>query len=188
MNTNFFKITRASGNTQRLSGLLAVAAKAGMAVQSVTSGSASAAAHDDLGAKWQLHTGIAGRVFFLNRNVTTNTSVPLEDIVFANGDVNDVLSTQPVDAVEALEIEAEGGDTDADGLAIYLDTTTAQAISSGTAAETKLTLVGGKWGIVTDRETQAVAGRLVKQLTPQTASNVRILIEVYAEARLDEIV
>lgn len=188
MNTQYLKITRASEN-QRVSGVLASAALVGTPVQFTSTGTAGGA-HADNTTLIKANTG-EGKIYFLNREVINETSQPLENLVFGNDEVNPVLVNNPVDVIEALEIEAEGGDDAGDGKADYIllaaDDAT-HGFAGNEAAGTRLTIVAGKWGKHVTAASQAVCGRLVKWLTPVDSNNLRALIEVYSDAQIDKLV
>ena len=74
----------------------------------------------------------------------------------------------------------------ADAGATFLKVTGTGAITSSTAVDTNLTIVGGQWAVQTDNATQYKYGRLLKQITPSDPGHVRIGIEVSAEPALGQ--
>ena len=181
-NTPYFKVTRA-GNHPVLGGKITVSATlpAGSPVL-VGAGSSQTGMHDDGTTLVPLPDGSEGRLLFTTRKVITDTTVPLEQIVFDNEPVIPVLSGSYVDAVHVEEIEAEGADY------LFLTASDGQEITGSTAAGTRLTLKDGLWAVIDTVASQAVHGRLIKQLTPYTSGNVRIAIEVYANGTFDKVV
>lgn len=149
-------------------------------------GTATSHLHDDLTA-FRVANITLGKLYFLTRGVLNATTQPLANVKFGNIEVNPTLIDNPATAVPLLEIEAEGGDTDADGLATYLKTSSTGAIDGNTAAGTPLTIVAGQWATITNVATQPRCGQLVKQLSPYTTGNIRIAIEV-CEPVFDKIV
>lgn len=180
-NTPYFKVTRA-GYHPILSGKLTVAADtpSGFPVIVGSSGTASGL-HDDA-TVFSVPDGAEGRLLFLKRKVLNATEVPLTNIVWDNECVTPALSGAAVDAVHVEEIEVEGSDY------IFLTESDGQEITGSTAAGTRLTLKEGKWAVIDTVASQAVHGRLIKQLTPIDSGAVRIAIEVYAEGRFDKVV
>lgn len=185
MNTQYLTITRPR-NSQRVPGVLAVAALAGLVCQLSGAGSTVPSAHTDALAL-KKGDGTEGKIYFNFREVINETAQPLANLIFGNSDVNPVLVNQPVDLLEADEIEAEGGDTAADGKAAYLLTAGGHALAGTEATGTRLTAIGGAWGNVLDVATEAIYGRIIQWLTPSVSGNLRALIEVYSEARFDKI-
>jgi hypothetical protein len=189
VNTKYLTITRPR-NSQRVPGVLAVAALAGTVLQLSGAGSTVPSAHTDALAM-KKGDNTEGKIYFNFREVIAGTTQPLANLVFGNSDVNPVLVDQPVDLIEADEIEAEGGDTAADGKADYLITDSGDTNHYLVGTETvgqRLTVIGGKWGRHYAAATEAIYGRLIQWLTPSDTGNLRALIEVYSEARFDKVV
>lgn len=183
-NTPYFKVTRA-GNHPVMTGKITVSAAlpAGSPVL-VGAGSSQTGLHDDNTTLVPLPDGSEGRLLFTTRKVlaSTVTEVPLENIVWDNEPVTPVLSGGYLDAVHVEEIEAEGSDY------LFLTASDGQEITGSTAAGTRLTLKDGLWAVIDTVASQAVHGRLIKQLTPYTSGNVRIAIEVFANGTFDKVV
>lgn len=185
MNTSYFIPTRGNIN-QRVPGVLAVAAIAGRAVLFAGTGAPlkPSAITDALMLK--LADGAEGSIYFNFREVIPGTSMPLANLIFQNSDVLPVLVNTPVDIIQVLEAEVEGGDAAGDGLATHLITggDANHQLAGNEATGQRLTCLGGKWGkyYPTNSATEAVYGRLIEWLSPKDAGNLRALIEVYPNA------
>jgi len=157
------KVTRAlDGNS--ISGKLAVAALAGMLVQTKPTTTANGAHVFTDSVELELATGRRG--FVLERDVLNQTEHTLHQLMFQPGILTPELVNSHVSARQVQEIEVEGTG--------HLDASIVAGLSGGT----KLTTSAGKWALITDAAAQEVAGILRGYLAPEDGGAVRVLIEV----------
>ena len=184
-NTPNFKVTR-SGAHPIFSGKLTAPSTSPVlsGTPVIVGGTGTASGLHDDATIFSIPDGVEGRLLFLKRKVlgTGDTEIPLTNLVWDNEPVVPVLSGTYVDAVHVEEIEVEGDDY------IFTTANDGQEITGSTAAGTRLTLKEGKWAVIDTVASQAVHGRLIKQLTPIDSGTIRIAIEVFSEGRFDKVV
>lgn len=118
----------------------------------------------------------AGLIMRASQLVATAIGSTANNLLFGLAETGGALDTpyqvsKPGSVKRYKEIVVEGTD--------YLDVATSNyAISSTTAVGTQLTFHTGKWAVCYDTTDDFVYGRLMAQLTPITAGNVRIRIQL----------
>lgn len=130
------------------------------------------------GARWMLADGTIGSVYLLTREVLSSTysTIPLENIVYQADMQTPQLLGEQVTGLKAANciVEFEGTD--------YIDVAGDGAISSGTAINSELTCTAGKIALKSQvigefGQNLATVGRLLGFATPETAGNLRIVVE-----------